>query len=117
MRTAVYLVKKVDLKRRGYFFRQIDGQRLLLLNFLDFICILNGYECALAKFFMIKVIKVNERGPKKKYYALDSNLVLESRAAFLKLTTFLSNDIRAQLSLKMNPLFSYGDVVFDAAVP
>ena len=65
MRIAVYLVKKVDLKRRGYFFRQIDGQRLLLLNFLDFICILNGYECALAKFFMIKVIKVHERGPKK----------------------------------------------------
>ena len=56
------------------------------------------------------------REDQKKHYALDSNLVVD-RAAFLKLTTFLSNDIRAQLSLKMNPLFSYGDVVFDAAVP
>ena len=57
--------QKSRFKETWLFFRQIDGQRLLLLNFLDFICILNGYECALAKFFMIKVIKVHERGPKE----------------------------------------------------
>ena len=57
--------QKSRFKETWLFFRQIDGQRLLLLNFVDFICILNGYGYALAKFFMIKVIKVHERGAKK----------------------------------------------------